>query len=674
MLKRKRILDDDEPEIDFPFTPTRPKDAKSPRNVGADVVEPSATRSSRLASKKSSAPPPKDASSSRDKRDKVAVGVSTKVASKASYEHEVDAEEDTSKLKTPPHPRDRAASSKSNDESTRADNKENKALTLEPEMSDDEAQQEKQIEKVFPPRRSTRGRLNSSTNSSTINSDEEAESAPATPRSSARAKRTTPQKTVAPSPTTGSSRDKTAKKTSSAQQNKSITGDDSVTSPNKSTTSQKENAKNNSSVPSSPASAKPQTGSSRRSSRLESIPPEKPTPLEGITEESEDERPTAKSKVTSPKSKKSKVVIEQKTDSEGEEDEMKATSETNAKKRKSDGPPSEEEEALLSPLKKHKEQEKEGKAPTSTHQRASVARETTLRDSKGSVPLEENLVSYWDFVNEKRGERLLQKMKRDKRRPLEDDEEETLRVVKKRFYSEAERVMRPADQFVHNPINDELLSAVDQYQRILDLLERENEELTKVNRRVKSQLDEEILVSESDVKSKATSSSVATPTKKGTRSAPQSAQKKVPQRRASMAAGSSSSKTKGDEKDSNEHEEADNEAKASVDEILRHMPPAQSLLSEEEMAFLEVRPALATNLQQSQFSRLQTKFDALQLLVKQVGDINETLDQKCKASSAAMRSYMMPTATSNLNINRMKSSSATATTNSSASASAPKHD
>lgn len=256
---------------------------------------------------------------------------------------------------------------------------------------------------------------------------------------------------------------------------------------------------------------------------------------------------------------------------------------------------------------------------------------------KAIVSLEENPVSYWDFVKPKRGDALIKrlvKLNNDGTRRLSEAAEETLRVVQSRFYEEAESLYRPEDMYIPNPVNEELETAQEYYQRIIELLEKENEALEATQRRVLSQL-ESLSVSPSTSTSSTTPPGEAPKTPKSAaarrKSAPKSAKKK-----------------------SSVNEEQVEKTDAEVAEIMKNMPPVETLLSEEEKDFLAFRPALASNLQLAGFSRLQTKLDSLQLLIKQIGYVNSTFEEKAIGISGAMRSYMVPSASASSAVNFSK--------------------
>jgi hypothetical protein len=79
-----------------------------------------------------------------------------------------------------------------------------------------------------------------------------------------------------------------------------------------------------------------------------------------------------------------------------------------------------------------------------------------------------------------------------------------------------------------------------------------------------------------------------------------------------------------------------------VDEIILTLPPGDSLLTEEDRLFLAERPARSGALELISFGRLQTKLDALELLSKQIAQINDTFEDKASAASSAMREFMIP--------------------------------
>ena len=294
---------------------------------------------------------------------------------------------------------------------------------------------------------------------------------------------------------------------------------------------------------------------------------------------------------------------------------------------------------------------KEGKAESSSTSKEARSSKSKAKDAKATdskaVELEDNLVSYWDFVTEKRGETLLQKMKRDKKRRLTSEEEEMVRIVKNRFYAEAAAKYRPEDEIVANPIDEELKVAIQRYQRIIDLLERENAELEIIGHRARLQLEAE----EEAVGTTGTSSSVSAAVAKsapstpgrpnrGTKSAPNSAKKTTAaQRRASLAPV--------------ETMDVSTPTESSVAQIFKSLPPGETLLSEEDRTFLSARPALGANLDLQLLSKLQTRFDALELLSRQIGFVNDTFEEKASATSAAMHSYMVPAGTSKINLTAM---------------------
>lgn len=249
-------------------------------------------------------------------------------------------------------------------------------------------------------------------------------------------------------------------------------------------------------------------------------------------------------------------------------------------------------------------------------------------NAKSVVTLEENPVSYWDFVKPKRGDALIKRLVKEKpdgSRRLGEEQEETLRIVQSRFFQEAESLYRPEDVYISNPVNAELGVAQSYYQRIIELLEKENELLESSHRRVLSQLES------LDV---TPSSTPSTTTKK-------QEEAKTPKSKAARRKSKASAET---EPNAAEVQKTDDE----VAEIMRNMPPVETLLSDEEKQFLDVRPALDSNLQLAGFSRLQTKLDSLQLLIKQLGYINTTFEEKAIGISGAMRTYMVPSASINL--------------------------
>jgi hypothetical protein len=244
-----------------------------------------------------------------------------------------------------------------------------------------------------------------------------------------------------------------------------------------------------------------------------------------------------------------------------------------------------------------------------------------------SVPLESNPVSYWDFVNVKRGDKLIKRLvsaKADGSRRYTVEEETSLRIVQERFFAEAERLYRPEDVFEPNPANDGLLEGMARYQRIIELLEKENAELETIQRQIQNHLDD----LEFGPAPSAPVGRAKTPTKatRGKRTGATPSRS----RRGSLAA---------------EHP-LDDPTQSEVTEIMMSLPPAETLLSEDEKLFLDEKSALVSQLQLSDFSRLQTKFDSLELMLKQLAYINGTFEEKSIAVSAAMRQIMVPAAAS----------------------------
>lgn len=248
---------------------------------------------------------------------------------------------------------------------------------------------------------------------------------------------------------------------------------------------------------------------------------------------------------------------------------------------------------------------------------------TKKRKNNSVVPLEDNLVSYWDFVNEKRGERLLQMLcakKSDGTRRYTLEEETSMRIVQSRFFAEAQRQYRPPDHFEPNPANSGLLEGLARYQRVLELLEKEKEELETTQRRLETQLD---LVDEAEASAKGKGRKGGKTPSKGRKS---TATTPVRSRRSSLATST------------HQMDETD----AVVGEIMSNLPASESLLSEEEKLFLEDRPATTAQLRLDDFSLLKTKFDALEKLVKQVGYIDNTITSKHASISSAMHQRMVP--------------------------------
>lgn len=281
---------------------------------------------------------------------------------------------------------------------------------------------------------------------------------------------------------------------------------------------------------------------------------------------------------------------------------------------------------------------------------SSKSKSKSAKSESKAVELEDNLVSYWDFVTERRGETLLQKMKRDKRRKITAEEEEMMRIVKNRFYAEAAVKYRPPNDTAPNPINDELEIAVERYQRIIDLLEHENAELEIIGHRARLQLDAEQegeSLSGHAISSTA-KSAPSTPgrtSKRGNQSAPNSAKKTTAaQRRASIAPVSTM--------------DVSTPTESSVAQIFKSLPPGETLLADEDKAFLTARPALAGNVNLPLLSRLQTRFDALEMLTRQIGYVNDTFEEKASSTSAAMHAYMVPSGAPKINLAAMLESTA----------------
>jgi len=283
-----------------------------------------------------------------------------------------------------------------------------------------------------------------------------------------------------------------------------------------------------------------------------------------------------------------------------------------------------------------------------------VAEERQSPLVKSTVTLEENPISYWDFVKKKRGDALIKRMVKespDGTRRLGQEEEETLRVVQNRFFAEADALYRPEDVYIPNPVNEELEVVQEYYQRIIDLLEKENEDLESSHHRVVSQLAS-LGVSPPSSSSSSSFESLSQVQK----ATPSKASSGGGGRRKSLASAVplSAKRTQGRRSMvgvSAEEKALVETTNAEVAEIMLHMPPVETLLSEEEMNFLAERPALASNLQLSAFSRLQTKLDSLQLLIKQMGYVNSTFEEKAIGISGAMRSYMVPSAATGAPIN-----------------------
>lgn len=321
-----------------------------------------------------------------------------------------------------------------------------------------------------------------------------------------------------------------------------------------------------------------------------------------------------------------------------------ALEKSNPKKRNSKQTP----EDALSKKPKLAEEPVLAARTSSSAKGSSKSNEKDARDEIKAVELEDNLVSYWDFVTERRGETLLQKMKRDKKRKITAEEEEMVRIVKNRFYVEATAKFRPPEELVPNPINEELEIAITRYQRIIDLLERENAELEIIDHRARLQLEaeEEEVAAGVDSATNTTAvtakSAPSTPgrSKRGAKSAPNSAKKTTAtQRRASMAPIDTM--------------DVSTPTESSVAQIFKSLPSGESLLADEDKAFLTARPALGANVDLRNLSRLQTRFDALELLTRQIGFTNDSFEDKAAATSAAMRAYMAPSGASKINLKAM---------------------
>lgn len=285
--------------------------------------------------------------------------------------------------------------------------------------------------------------------------------------------------------------------------------------------------------------------------------------------------------------------------------------------------------------------------PSKSSKSAHESSKSKSKDSKSeskAVELEDNLVSYWDFITERRGETLLQKMKRDKKRKFSAEEEEMVRIVKNRFYAEAAAKYRPPNEIAPNPINDELEIAVERYQRIIDLLEHENAELEIIGHRARLQLDaeqsEELDSGNAASSAKSAPSTPGRTSKRGNKSAPNSAKKTTAaQRRASLAPVATM--------------DVSTPTESSVAQIFKSLPPGETLLADEDREFLTVRPALSGSVNLPLLSRLQTRFDALEMLARQIGYVNDTFEEKAASTSAAMHAYMVPSGAPKINLAAM---------------------
>lgn len=267
------------------------------------------------------------------------------------------------------------------------------------------------------------------------------------------------------------------------------------------------------------------------------------------------------------------------------------------------------------------------------------------------VPLEENLVSYWDFVNPSRGDRLIRHMakRRANRRGtsssgatsigMSSEVEQSLRTVQRLFFTFAEAKFRPDDQYIDNPHNPALLESIAIHRHVLELLHKENEELEKEVKGLKLSVNNPSSLTTTNV-------NTSTSNKKQT-------------------------------KDKSVLTIEDRSSMDSyVASFVASLPPAEeNLLDEEDRMFLDRMSRFTrststatvgskssssnfpSSLDLPSFSRLQTKLDAMELLSKMIEAVNVTFEEKAIEVSSSMRSAMIPSSNAPFDFSRLVPSS-----------------
>jgi hypothetical protein len=560
VVKRKRTVEAEEPEMDFSFTPTHPNMKKS-RTSANENEEPPTIRSTRATSSRRQTDAPKAATSSRQAASKPPVGVRTSVPSKAS--------KDT--VDTP-----------------------------------------------------TQDVNNESTSSIASNRPRRSSTQPKTPE-------TTPSKKrkAADDP---NSEETIASEIPSAKK------------PKLSSSAQKLKAA------ASPGTHKAAKSSSSASSSTPSAQKSQPTKQTGETPKT-----SKRSAALTPSRPSSDETTPTSTSTSIQATQSPKATPTRGKRitavQKESPPPSSHASPSRSPPPKMIEPSPPKAKPNSPPAKKSAA--AKAKKESPTATLEENPISYWDFVNVKRGDKLIRRLvssQSDGSRRVGFEEEASLRIVQSRFFAEAEILHCPDDVLEPNPSNAGLLTGESYYQRIIELLEKENEELEAVQRRVQSQL--ESIESAANMEGVTSSKSSSEQTEPKTPSKRGSVKKTGGTASKSKTATPSRSKAPGTPSSSKL-----DQTESAMNDILMNMPPNETLLSEEEKLFLADRPALASNLQLSSFARLQTKIDSLELMIKQIGYINGTFEEKTIGISSAMRNFMVPAASAKVNLSRIPASS-----------------